>query len=100
MSPTCDAPASGTMKAGRKIGSKTVNVRDKSYWHHICALKNSTYPNMSQATFLRNDATGKDRIGTRSEFQSFENYYRIFKARTLLPHSNKRKCVGKYVNVE
>ena len=87
------------MKLGRKIGSKTVNVRDNSYWHHICALKDSTYPNMSQADFLQNDATGKDMIGTRSEFQSFGNYYKMFKAGTLLPNSNKRKRLGKYVNV-
>ena len=54
------------MKSGRKIGSKTVNVRDKAYWHHICTLKDSTYSNMSQAAFLKNDATGKDMIGKRS----------------------------------
>ena len=88
------------MKAGKKIGSKTVNVRDKAYWHHICAIKDSTYPNMSQADFLQNDATGKDMIGTRSGCQSFGKYYNMFKAGTLLPNSNKRKRLGKYVNVE
>ena len=88
------------MKEGRKIGSKKVNVRYKEYWNHICALKDSTYPNMSQEAFLRNDATGKDMIGTRSEFQSFGKYYKIFKAVTLLPNSNKRKRLGKYVSVE
>ena len=88
------------MKAGRKIGSKTLNVRDKAYWHHIFALNDSTYPNMSQAAFLRNDATGKDMIGTRSKFQSFGKYYKMFKAGTLLPNSNKRKRLGKYVNVK
>ena len=28
--------------------------------------------------FLRNDATGKDMIGTRSECQLFGNYYKMF----------------------
>ena len=88
------------MKAGRKIGSKTVNVRDKAYWHHIFALKDSTYPNMSQAAFLQNDATGKDIIGTRRKCKSFVKYYKMFKAGTLLPNSNKRKRLGKYVNVK
>ena len=65
------------MKSGRKIGSKIVNMRDKSYWHHICALEDSTYPNMSQAYLLQNDATGKDMIGTRSECQTFGKYYKM-----------------------
>ena len=100
MSPTCDAPVLGTMKAVRKIGSKTVNMRDKAYWHHLCALKDLTYPNMSQAAFLRNDTTGKDRLGTRSKCQSFGKYYKMFKAGNILQNSNKRKRLGKYVNVE
>ena len=71
------------MKTGSKIGSKTVNVRDKAYWHHIFALKDWTHTNMSQADFLQNDATGKDMIGTRSECQLFGKYHEI------LPNSNK-----------
>ena len=66
------------MKSGRKIGSKIVNVRDKAYWHQICDLKDSSYPKMSQAVFLKNDATGKDMIGTRSECQLFGNCYKMF----------------------
>ena len=77
-----------------------MNVRDKAYWHQICALKDSTYPNMSQAAFLKNDSTGKEMIGTKSECQLFENYYKMFKAGTLLPNSNKRKRLGEYVNVK
>ena len=77
-----------------------MNVIDKAYWHHICALKDLAYPNMSQASFLRNDANSKDKMGTRSEYQSFVNYYKIFKTGTLLSNSNKRKRLGKYVNVE
>ena len=88
------------MKSGRKIGRNTVNVRDKAYWHHICTLKDLTYPIMSQAAFLRNDTAGKDMIGTRIEYQSLGKYYNMFKAGNLLPNSNKRKQLGKYVNVE
>ena len=39
-------------------------------------------------------------IGTRSECQLFGKYYNMFKAGTLLPNSNKRNRLGKYVNVE
>ena len=39
-------------------------------------------------------------IGIRSKCQSFGNYYNMFKAGTLLPNSNNRKPLGKYVNVE
>ena len=39
-------------------------------------------------------------IGTRSECQSFGKYYKMFKAGTLPPNSNKRNCLGKYVNFE
>ena len=88
------------MKAGRNIGSKTVNVRDKAYWNHICALKESTYTKMSQVAFLQNYETGKDMIGTKSGCQSFVKYYKMFKAGTLLPNPKKSKRLGKYVNVE
>ena len=100
MSLTCDAPASETMKSVSKIGSKTVNVKDKVYWHHVCSIKDSTYPNMYLAAFLQNYATKKDMIGTSSKCQSFGKYYNIFKAGTLLLNSNKNKRLGKYVNVE
>ena len=55
---------------------------------------------MSQSDFLQNDATGKDIIVTRSGCQSFGKYYNMLKSGTLLPNSNKRKHLGKYVNFE
>ena len=55
---------------------------------------------MSQADFPRNDATGKDMIGTRSKCQSFGKYYKMFKAVTLLQNSNKRKRLVNHVNVD
>ena len=57
------------MKRGAKKGSKqTENKKTRQDWYEICALYNTKeYKHMTQAAFLRSDATGPLFQGGRSE---------------------------------
>ena len=86
---------------GGKMGSGTVNLRDEAYWHHVCNLKEIDISKHVSGGFSVKlcNRRGYDRNKERAPVV-WKSITRCSRQEPSSQYSDKRKRLGKYVNVK